>query len=109
MVVLPLPDDSFLTVEYLTADGFNEFLPAAGVAVHRIDQSAAACSRGDDTGSVPASSCAGVQRVQATLGSATPHLQLLATAGASWHLNGWTITAGVPGSTMQVEVRPTDG
>jgi hypothetical protein len=109
MVVLPLPDDSFLTVEYLTADGFNEFLPAAGVAVHRIDQSASACTQGDDTGTVPAESCTGVRRVQTTLGSAAPHLQLLATDGASWRVNGWTITAGAPGSTMQVEVRPTDG
>lgn len=109
MVVLPVRDGSFLTVEYLTADGFNEFLPTAGVAVHRIDQGAAACTHGDDAGSEPAESCIGVQRVQETLGSAAPHLQLLATNGDSWQLNGWTITVGTPGSTMQVEVRPADG
>lgn len=36
LVVLPVDDTSFLTVEVLTADGFDAHLPASGVAVHRV-------------------------------------------------------------------------
>lgn len=105
LLVLPLPDGSFLTVEYLTANGFNDFLPAAGLAVHRIDQSAAACT----TASSAAMPCTGPDRVQETLGSPAPHLQLLSKLGASWVTNGWTITVGAVGATAQVEVRPSNG
>ena len=98
LLVLPLASDSFLTVEYLTADGFNDFLPSPGLAVHKVDQPALAC--GD---------CAGSQRVQTTLGGAAPHLQLLSTQGSSWVLNGWKVTVGKLGATVQVEVRPSDG
>jgi hypothetical protein len=37
LVVLGLDDTTFLTVEVLTADGFDAHLPAGGVAVHRVD------------------------------------------------------------------------
>ena len=36
LVVVPLDDRSFLTVELLTTDGFNDHLPVAGLAVHRV-------------------------------------------------------------------------
>lgn len=105
MLALPLANGSFLTVEYLTADGFNDFLPAAGLAVHRIDQSSAACP----TNSKAVFPCTGPDRVQETLGSPAPHLQLLSDPGASWTTNGWTITLGPVGATVQVEVRPANG
>lgn len=104
LLVLPIADGAFLTVEYLTADGFNDFLPAAGLAVHRIDQSSAACQ----TTSTAAMPCTGTDRVQETLGSPAPHLRLLSTRGASWATNGWTITVGAVGAAAQVEVRPTN-
>ena len=90
LLAIGLTDTSFLTIEYLTADGFNDFLPASGVAVHLIEGS----------GRVS-------ERTQTTLGSAAPHLQLLSKSGSSLDLYGWTITVGAPGSTVQVEVRPT--
>jgi hypothetical protein len=90
LLVLPVTDDSFLTVEYLTADGFDDFLPASGLAVHKIDQS-------------------GSQRQQTTLGSPPPHLQLLSKVGTTWSVNGWTIALRSSGSTVQVEVRPNHG
>ena len=90
LLAIGLTDTSFLTIEYLTADGFNDFLPASGVAVHLIE------------GSERVS-----ERTQTTLGSVAPHLQLLSKSGSSLDLHGWTITVGAPGSTVQVEVRPT--
>ncbi len=90
LLAVALTDTSFLTIEYLTADGFNDFLPAPGLAVHLIE--------GSDRVS---------ERLQTTLGSAAPHLQLLSKPGSSLDLHGWTITVGAPGSTVQVEVRPT--
>ena len=90
LLAIGLTDTSFLTIEYLTADGFNDFLPASGVAVHLIE--------GSDRVS---------ERTQTTLGSVAPHLQLLSKSGSSLDLRGWTITVGAPGSTVQVEVRPT--
>ncbi|CAB4857328.1 unannotated protein [freshwater metagenome] len=117
LLVLPIADGSFLSVEYLTADGFNDFLPAAGLAVHHIDQSPAACAAelGTDaatevtTGDATAGPCTGATRVQATLGSTAPHLQLLSTPGSSWTIEGWRITVGATGRSAQVEVRPASG
>ncbi|MEI7617961.1 MAG: hypothetical protein WCK14_05005 [Actinomycetota bacterium] len=90
LLAIGLTDNSFLSIEYLTADGFNDFLPASGVAVHLIE--------GSDRVS---------ERTQTTLGSVAPHLKLLSKAGSSLDLHGWTITVGALGSTVQVEVRPT--
>jgi hypothetical protein len=108
LLVLPLDDESFLTVEYLTADGLDDFLPSSGLAVHRIDGSPGACGHVaiDD-------SCTGAHRQQLTLGSMPPHLDLLHDPGESWDVEGWSITARGPASgdagSMQVEVHPTDG
>jgi len=51
--------------------------------------------------------CTGIDRVQTTLGSPSPHLELLNRSGASWVLDGWTVTVHGIGATAQVEVRPT--
>lgn len=103
LLVLPVDRFAFLTVEYLRADGFDDFLPAGGIAVHRIDQSGAACGRS----SAGEGLCTGIDRVQTTLGSPSPHLELLNRSGASWVLDGWTVTVHGIGTTAQVEVRPT--
>ena len=112
LLVLPIDDDVFLTVEYLRADGFDDFLPSSGIAVHRIDQSPSACGR-SQTSDEP---CIRADRSQATLGSPVPHTALLHEIGDAWVLDGWRIevtgsTGGSDGAhpeQMRVEVRPTD-
>jgi hypothetical protein len=108
LLVLPLDDDSFLTVEYLTNDGLDDFLPMSGLAVHKIDQSPGACGPAATNGG-----CTGEHREQITLGSPRPHVDLLHDKGAAWHVDGWSITvlrAGAVGNpSMQVEVHRTDG
>ncbi len=37
---MPIGTGSYLTIEFLSADGFNAFLPMGGVAVHRVVMSA---------------------------------------------------------------------
>ena len=107
VVFVPLGDLIFLTVEYLAGTGFDAFLPSGGIAVHRIDESPTVCE-------MPvAGACVGIDRQQLTVGSTPPHRDLLATAGASWTVDGWRITlvraASGPMDTVQVEVVPTDG
>ncbi len=88
LLVLPLAGLRFLTVEYLTDSGLNDFLPAGGVAVHSIDQTASAC-RPNTPSDAP---CTGVDRRQITLGSVAPHTELLCAPDQTWHLEGWDIT-----------------
>ena len=105
LLVLPEVDGTFLTVEYLRADGFDDFLPMSGIAVHRIDQSLAACAR--PAGGAP---CTGYERAQITLGSSAPHTELLHDRGAAWTVGHWKVTVLVAAAgMMQVEVQPTDG
>jgi hypothetical protein len=103
LLVLPVDRYSFLSVEYLPAEGFDDFLPAGGIAVHLIDQSAGACGRSSTGGSL----CTGINRAQTTLGSPSPHLDLLDRSGASWVVGGWTVTVRRIDTTAQVEVHPT--
>ncbi|MCU1394708.1 MAG: hypothetical protein JWM34_3136 [Ilumatobacteraceae bacterium] len=121
LLVLPVDDHSFLTVEYLTDDGLDDFLPMSGIAVHRIDESPSGCTAAyiPITASTAATAtsidlpCTGIDREQTAEGSAAPHTDLLRDPGASWTVDGWVITArDVPaanGGTAQVEVHPTDG
>jgi hypothetical protein len=37
LAIVALPDDRFLAIEWLTDDGFNDHLPAAGAAVHLVE------------------------------------------------------------------------
>ena len=86
VLMVPIGDLSFLTVEYLADTGLDAFLPSGGVAVHRIDESPAACA-------APVNgTCVGIDRQQVALGSNPPHRELLATNGSSWTVEGWTIT-----------------
>lgn len=110
LLVLPIDDETFLTVEYLAATGLDDFLPESGVAVHRIEQAPAACNRAttdttDTTGALP---CVGVDRAQITLGSPDPHLDLLDQVSDSWVLDGWTITVRSTGDLLGVEVTATE-
>ena len=104
LLVLPVSDETFLTVEYLTATGLDDFLPESGLAVHRIDQTSAACARASGD-SAP---CTGVNRAQITLGSPAPHVDLLDQVGDSWDLDGWSIEVVSVGDLLEVEVRPTE-
>jgi hypothetical protein len=36
LAIVPLGNGSYLTVELLTADGFNDHLPMSGIAIHRV-------------------------------------------------------------------------
>ena len=104
LLVLPTGRDSFLTVEFLTADGFNDFLPASGVAVHLVDQTPAVCAA-----EALAGSCTPGERTQTTLGGPAPHLEMLSSPGSAWLLHGWSITVSQVGTTAQVEVHPVNG
>ena len=104
LLVLPTDRDSFVTVEYLTADGFNDFLPSAGLAVHLVDQPPAVCDTSAADGL-----CTADNRTQTTLGGSAPHLELLSSPGSTWVIQGWSITVSQVGATAQVEVHPTNG
>ena len=108
LLVLPVDDLRFITVEQLAATGLDDFLPAGGLAVHLIDESATAC-HASPSNNEP---CTGVDRRQLTLGSAAPHLDLLSVSHETWHVEGWDITLqraadnGRP--EAQVAVTPTE-
>jgi M6 family metalloprotease-like protein len=53
VAVVALDDHRFLTIELLTADGFDEHLPASGVAVHLVDTSAAERTQTPMVGQAP--------------------------------------------------------
>jgi hypothetical protein len=72
--VISLDDRRFITVELLTADGFDDHLPASGVAVHLIDGS-------DST------------RTQTPLVGLAPYTDLL-TPGETLTSNGWRVAVG---------------
>ena len=59
--VVALDDTRLLTVELLTPDGLDVHLPAAGVAIHLVDQSAAVC------GHLDGDPCTGIERRQVVL------------------------------------------
>ena len=74
VAVVGLDDHSFLTVELLAAEGFNDHLPATGVAVHLIE--------GDDA-----------TRTQTPLVGTAPYDDLL-TVGETFTGLGWRVAAG---------------
>ena len=108
LLVLPVDETKFVTVEFLPTAGYDDYLPAAGLAVHLVDQSPEACGR-------PASGalCVGIDRAQTVLGSPAPHLRLLHLTGSVLTVQGWTIrladTITSTTEQAQVEVTPTDG
>jgi hypothetical protein len=75
LIVVPLDGRSFLTVEWLTNDGFDDHLPVSGLAVHRVTIG------GDD--------------LPATIDPLTggPQHTTLLEPGRSLTTDGWSITA----------------
>jgi len=74
LAVISLDDDRFITVELLVADGFDDHLPASGVAVHLIEGS-------------------GPTRTQTPLVGLAPYADLLA-AGETLTSTGWRVAVG---------------
>jgi hypothetical protein len=72
MAVIELDDHRFITVELLVAEGYDDHLPASGVAVHLIDGS-------------------GSTRTQTPLVGLAPYDDLL-TAGEAFSGNGWSVS-----------------
>jgi hypothetical protein len=84
VVVIALDEHRLLTVELLVPTGYDDHLPEAGIAVHLIDQSPAACGHTDGA------PCTGFDRRQIVLGSTAPHTDLL-TTGEHLEAEGWRI------------------
>jgi hypothetical protein len=53
LLVLPVDDTHFLTVERLPADGFDDHLPQPGVAIHRVTVDAGAVTAFEPIGAAP--------------------------------------------------------
>jgi hypothetical protein len=103
VAVVALDAFRLLTVELLVPAGYDDHLPAAGVAVHLVDQSPAACGHTDGT------PCTGLDRRQVVLGSAAPHTDLL-TTGEVLEVEGWRIevtAVATDGGSATVALRPT--
>jgi len=74
LAVIALDDRRFIAVELLTADGFDDHLPASGVAVHLIEGSNST-------------------RTQTPLVGLAPYTDLL-TPGETLTSNGWRVAVG---------------
>ena len=83
LAVIALDGHQFITVELLTADGFDDHLPASGVAVHLIDG-------------------AGTSRTQTPLVGLAPHTDLL-TPGETLTSNGWSVSVA---AGWRVTIKP---
>jgi len=112
LLVLPIDDSQFLTVEFLPATGFDDALAHPGVAMHLIDQAPAVC--GHPSAAEP---CTGVDRRQTLIATEAEHLDLISQVGASNSYGtgsvSWTIVLRdditAASRTAQVEVHTTDG
>jgi hypothetical protein len=74
LAVIALDDHRFITVELLIAEGYDDHLPASGVAVHLVDGS-------------------GADRTQTPLVGSPPY-DILLTPGETSTSDGWQITVG---------------
>ncbi len=86
VAIVPLDDHRFLTIELLSAEGFDDHLPATGVAVHLID------------GADPS-------RTQTPLVGVAPFDDLL-TVGETFSGLGWQVTIG---TGWKATIEPVDG
>jgi hypothetical protein len=82
VAVVALDDHSFLTIELLAAEGFDDHLPATGVAVHLIEVD-------------------GATRTQSPVVGLAPYADLL-TVGETFTGLGWRVAVG-PGWTVTVQ------
>ena len=85
LAVIELDEHTFITVELLTADGFDDHLPATGVAVHLIEDNEAA-------------------RTQTPLVGVAPYDNLL-TPGEAFVGHGWHIAVA---AGWQATMQPSD-
>ena len=112
LLVLPIDDSQFLTVELLSATGFDDALPQSGVALHLVDQAATVCGHPS-----PTELCTGVDRRQTLIVPGGEQPELIAHAGETNSYGaagrGWTIVLRSDvtdaARTAQVEVHATDG
>lgn len=103
LLVLPIDDLRFLTVEVLSNSGFNSHLPVPGVVVHEIDQSPAACRGAGDT-----RPCVNEYRKQPVRSGTAPFTDLLGV-GSTWSGSGWAIrVVQSTGDSWTVEAHRTD-
>jgi hypothetical protein len=98
LLVLPIDDERFLTVEYLPRSGLYDFLPERGLAVTLVDlDSICAESSGED--------CEALGRHTALTGSA-PFTDLLTAADGRWRGHGWSVAVDSFGSDAVIRVAP---
>ena len=103
VLVIPLDQYRFLTVEALDATGFDDHLPHSGVVVHEIDQTPTTCRSGAAT-----QPCQNEYRTQLPLSGKAPYTDLLG-AGSAWSGRGWSIKVAVDGGGgWSVTVGKTD-
>lgn len=93
VLVLPVDEDRFLTVEWLAATGLNSFLPHDGVAVTLVDLSEPSCATSDWCGSSEQS------RTHISVSGSPPFTDLLTAEDELWVGYGWTVRvdAATPG------------
>lgn len=91
VLVLPIDDARFLTVEALTNTGFDAHLPRSGIVVHEIDQSPTACRSGAET------PCLNEYRSQLPISGTRPFTDLLGD-GSTWSGGGWSISVSSSGN-----------
>lgn len=84
LIVLPVNDTTFLTVEWRDDAGYDDHLPAAGVAVHRVVQRAGV-----------------VQSIDPVYGAA-PFIDLV-QSGDTLTVDGWAVTVAADG---RVDAQP---
>lgn len=103
LLVLPLDDLRFISVEVLGNVGNHSYLPASGVIVHEIDQRPTACRAGADT-----TPCLNEYRTQVPLSGTRPFTDLLGD-GSTWSGEGWAIEIQRTGDSLWViEYRRTN-
>jgi hypothetical protein len=98
LLILPLDEYRFVTVELLVNSGFDAHLPESGIAIHLVNQRPNACHSTSST-----TSCVNEEREQLTLGSTPPHTDLL-TDGETVTVEGWAVRVVSTGESWTVAV-----
>ncbi|MCU1361661.1 MAG: hypothetical protein JWN99_2950 [Ilumatobacteraceae bacterium] len=100
LVVIPIDEHRFVTVELLTSDGFDDHLDGAGVVVHMIDDSPEQCGA--------TTRCTGPDRVQQIVAADGSEHTLLSAGDRitvdQWNIDVDQISADGDAITAQVTV-----
>jgi hypothetical protein len=99
VAVVGLDEHRLLTIELVAATGFDDHLPAGGVAVHLVNIGGPACGRPTDE------RCGPLERTQQPLVGDAPYADLL-QPGESWTGEGWHVRVLDAGPRWRVAVRP---